>query len=221
SFPDPSRQAAWQLQAALKDANVTIALPAASIRQFPGRKMGPRQVLDRLASPTVAAIAQRTNFKSVNLYAETLLREINKSRGREEHELGDATLVLEHLEQLDIDITGVQLLDGSGLGTRNFFPPAFMTAFLRAKQNDEIFRNTIPVAGRSGSMRHRLKGTSAVGRLYSKSGSLNSARGYAGYAFPADGRKLAFCIMINNYTATAKKVNRLLLDFQLLLCQSK
>ena len=54
----------------------------------------------------------------------------------------------------------------------------------------------------------------------SKSGSLNSARAYAGYAFPPDGRKLAFCIMVNNYTVSSRKVNQLLLDFQLLLCQS-
>jgi D-alanyl-D-alanine carboxypeptidase/D-alanyl-D-alanine-endopeptidase (penicillin-binding protein 4) len=94
-----------------------------------------------------------------------------------------------------------------------------MTAFLRAKHKDEVFLKSIPLAGRTGSMQNRLRGTAAEGRLYAKSGSLNGARAFAGYAFPRDGRRLAFSIMINNYTIDNRDLNTLLYDFMQLLCE--
>lgn len=220
SIPDPARQAATELHLALEAAGIKITLPPSSVRNFSGRTTGNKIFFHKHQSPDIEAIAKRTNFKSVNLYAETLLRAINKSKGLEEHELAETGLVTDYLQnQLNLDISTVQLLDGSGLSPRNYFPAAFMTAFLKAKSDDEVFRSTIPVAGRSGSMRRRLKGTVAEGRLYSKSGSLNGARAFAGYAFPSDGRKLAFCIMVNNYTVSSAELSRLLYKFQLLLCQ--
>ncbi|PHI19742.1 D-alanyl-D-alanine carboxypeptidase/D-alanyl-D-alanine-endopeptidase [Lewinellaceae bacterium SD302] len=221
SLPDPARQAAHELEMALKAAGIDVTLPASGI----GRARliapdGPELELYQHTSPTLLEIAQRTNFKSVNLYAETLLREINVANKVAVAENNTMQTLLDELENgLALNLEAVQLLDGSGLSPRNYFPAAFMTAYLRSMKDNESFLSTIPVAGRSGSMRNRLKGTSAEGRLYAKSGSLNGARCFAGYAFRADGKKLAFSIMINNYTADGRELNRMMNQFLLLLCQ--
>lgn len=220
SLPDPALQAAHELTETLLAAGIRVDGPPTNGRANGGVPATGVRTLDRLSSPSVRDIAGRTNFKSVNLYAETLLRQINAARGRPEHELSTTEELMDYYgQQLGLDVASVHLLDGSGLSPRNYFPPSFMTAFLRAKQNDEVFRASIPVAGRSGSMRRRLRGTAAEGRLYSKSGSLHGARAFAGYAFPADGRRLAFCIMVNNYTLEGAELSARLYAFQERLCQ--
>lgn len=223
SIPDPARQAAYELRNALENAGVSVTLAAVNQKNAaPTGSDGPELELYAHQSPTLLEIAKRTNFKSVNLYAETLLREMNMANNVAKFESNSTELLLDYLtDDLGLDTRAVQLLDGSGLSPRNYFPASFMTAFLRSMKDDAAFLSTIPVAGRSGSMRNRLKGTSAEGRLYAKSGSLNGARCFAGYAFPKDGRKLAFSIMVNNYKADNSELNRLLNKFLLLLCEPK
>lgn len=222
SLPDPALQVAHQLQKNLIAAGVKVVLPVETTRKSGPVESGKTKILHQHRSPSVAAIVRQTNYKSVNLYAEGLLREINKSRAVPNNELHLTEVIRTYLsDELGLDLSAVQLLDGSGLSPRNYFPPAFMTAFLRAKQKDEIYLKSIPLAGRTGSMQNRLRGTAAEGRLYAKSGSLNGARAFAGYAFPRDGRRLAFSIMINNYTISNRDLNTLLYDFMRLLCESE
>lgn len=222
SIPDPPLFVAQLLTKELVAAGVKIVLPASSSRAVGILYSGTGKILHEYTSPPLTDIIDRTNLRSNNLYAETLLRAVNKSKGLARHKLSETKTVIEFLQsKLGLNVDGIQLVDGSGLGTRNFFSPAFMTAFLRTQMNNETFLRSIPVAGKTGSMSNRLQGTAAAGRLYAKSGSLNSARCYAGYAFPSDGRKLAFAVMVNNYTLPDKVLDPLLLEWMLLLCKSK
>ncbi|MEM9836765.1 MAG: D-alanyl-D-alanine carboxypeptidase/D-alanyl-D-alanine-endopeptidase [Bacteroidota bacterium] len=221
AIPDPPTFVAQLLTRQLEAVGVSVVLPASSSRSLQQFYSGEGQVLHREDSPSLLAIAERTNLRSVNMYAESLLRQINKHQGLAVHELSSTASLITYLQdELGLDTRGVHLEDGSGLATRNFFPPSFMTAFLRTQAERETFLQTIPLAGKTGSMRRRLKGTAAEGRLYAKSGSVNAVRCYAGYAFPQDGRRLAFSIMVNNYTLSGGDLNRLLLDFMLHLCKS-
>jgi D-alanyl-D-alanine carboxypeptidase/D-alanyl-D-alanine-endopeptidase (penicillin-binding protein 4) len=165
----------------------------------------------------LSVLVDRTNLNSNNLYAEALLREVNKSRGREQYELSSTQVITEWLTAAGLSTTGLQIKDGSGLATRNFFSAQFMTDLLRHEADNERWRQSIPLAGRSGSMKGYLKGTAAEGRLWAKSGSLGAVRCYAGYGKRADGRELAFSVMVNNFTIGSeelrKKMLALLLDF--------
>lgn len=221
SIPDPPLFVAQLLAKALVEAGVKVVLPATSSRAVGKSYSGTGKVLHEHRSPALQAIVERTNQRSNNLYAETLLREINKSRGIERHQLSSTEFMLTYLRtELGINTEGIQLMDGSGLSTRNFISPAFMTAFLRTQASNETFVNSLSVAGKTGNMSGRLKGTDAEGRLYVKSGSVNGVRCYAGYAFPRDGRRLAFSIMVNNYTLADDTTNTLLLELMRLLCKS-
>ena len=208
SVPDPAEFTARLLVAALSTAGIETLPPASSARLVPATPGRPVTLLDERLSPPLVEIVDRTNLRSLNLYAEALLREINKSRGLPDYELANSELVLEYLRGLGLATDNIRMQDGSGLGTRNFFSAGFMTAFLATQADNDRWRQSIPLAGRTGSLRRALRGTAAEGRLYAKSGSLEAVRAYAGYLDRPDGRRLAFTILVNNYSGDGSRLGQ-------------
>lgn len=221
ALPDPALFAAQALCRFLKDSGISVSLPAESDRNQGSGRFASGRVLDTYRSPPLSTLVDRTNLRSNNLYAEALLREVNKNRGAEAYELSSTKVVTDWLEAAGLPIMTIRVDDGSGLATRNFFSADFMTRFLRHQAERGRWRESIPMAGQTGSMKGYLKGTAAVGRLSAKSGSLGAARAYAGYADRADGRELAFAIMVNNFTIESKDVRKKMHALMLELCRAK
>jgi len=219
ALPDPPLFTAQLLCRKLTEAGVEVSLPAESDRRVGGGRFADGTVIDTYRSPDLATLVDRTNLRSNNLYAEALLREVNKHRGRAPHEMASTEVLKEWLTGLGLSTTAVRFEDGSGLATRGFFPAQFMTDFLRNRAGDERWRKSIPLAGRTGSMRGFLKNTAANGRLYAKSGSLGAVRAYAGYVVRDDGQELAFAIMVNNFTVESKEVRKMMLRLMERLCE--
>ncbi|PPK87409.1 D-alanyl-D-alanine carboxypeptidase/D-alanyl-D-alanine-endopeptidase (penicillin-binding protein 4) [Neolewinella xylanilytica] len=209
AIPDPPLLAAQLLREKLTKAGIRVDEPATCRRLFAGTIRNGEQLLETF-SPTLAEIADRTNMRSVNLYAEGLLREMNKAAGTPAHELDDTDVIVDWLEKRGLPTSSVRLRDGSGLDPRNFFSPSFMTAFLVDRAGAERWLETIPVAGRSGSLRNTLRGTAAEGRVRAKSGTVNAVRAYAGYVDRPDGQRLAFSVVVNNYSNSSLGVSQLL-----------
>lgn len=221
SLPDPPLFAAQALCRHLEENGIVVALAAESNRTLGSGRFAPGQLLDTYESPPLGELVDRTNLRSNNLYAEALLREANKARGEEIHDLSSGAALLTWLEQQGLPTVGVRLEDGSGLATRNFFPASFMTAFLRRQSDNQRWRESLPVAGRSGSMKSFLRGTAAEGRLAAKSGSLGAVRAYAGYATRSDGRELAFSVMVNNFTIESKPLRSKMLRLLRTFCEAE
>ena len=221
AIPDPVLFTAQMLCRKLEEAGIPVSLPAESNRTLGDGQLAAGRVIDTYQSPPLRELVDRTNLRSNNLYAEALLREVNKARGLEPHELSSTKEVKEWLAAAGLPTGAVKLEDGSGLATRNFFSAQFMTSFLRHQRQSVRWRQSIPLAGRSGSMRGFLKGTAAEGRLRAKSGSLGAARAYAGYADRADGTQLAFAIMANNFTIESKDLRRKMHALMLEICRAK
>lgn len=219
AIPDPPLFAAQALCRHLEAGGITVGLPPESDRRVGSGRFAGGRVLDTYSSPVLSVLVDRTNMNSINLYAEALLREVNKSRGREQHELSSTQVITEWLAEAGLSSTGLQLKDGSGLATRNFFSAQFMTDLLRHQADNERWRQSIPQAGRSGSMKGLLKGTAADGRLWAKSGSLGAVRCYAGYVSRADGKQLAFSIMVNNFTLESNELRNKMLALMLDFCR--
>jgi D-alanyl-D-alanine carboxypeptidase/D-alanyl-D-alanine-endopeptidase (penicillin-binding protein 4) len=57
-----------------------------------------------------------------------------------------------------------------------------------------VLRSDLAVAGRSGTLRRRMRGTAAAGRCEAKTGTLEGASNLAGYCTSANGHVLAFAI---------------------------
>jgi serine-type D-Ala-D-Ala carboxypeptidase/endopeptidase (penicillin-binding protein 4) len=101
--------------------------------------------------------------------------------------------------------------DGSGLSRRNLLSASLILRLLRAVDRDPAlgpaFEATLPVAGRDGTLAGRMRGTRAEGNVVAKTGTLGSVRALSGFVRTADGEKLGFSIIANNFVAPTAAVD--------------
>jgi serine-type D-Ala-D-Ala carboxypeptidase/endopeptidase (penicillin-binding protein 4) len=113
------------------------------------------------------------NRESDNYLADALLRQ-----------MGGVQTVQVALLPLGIDPQGYRQVDGSGLSRRNLAKPTTLVAVLRAMHNSDardLFRSSLPVAGYTGTLKNRFRGTAVQGRLRAKTGTLDGVRALSGY----------------------------------------
>jgi len=60
-----------------------------------------------------------------------------------------------------------------------------------------VLRSSLPVPGRTGTLRTRMRGTAAVSRCRAKTGTINLVSALAGYCTTADGHHLAFAFLMS------------------------
>jgi D-alanyl-D-alanine carboxypeptidase/D-alanyl-D-alanine-endopeptidase (penicillin-binding protein 4) len=61
------------------------------------------------------------------------------------------------------------------------------------------FLAALPIAGVDGSLASRMRATPAEGNVRAKTGTMSNIRSLAGYVTTADGERLAFVVMVNNF----------------------
>ncbi len=163
---------------------------------------GQRHVIASWLSPSLAHIVYRTNMYSVNSYAENLLKAIGHHEKGEGSLNGGLAAIREIWEQRGIDTGGLSMFDGSGLSPSNRLTATQIMQILvmmAAEPSFGAFYNSLPLAGRSGSLGNHFKNTASEGQLRAKSGTLNNVRSFAGYAPMQNGRLAAFVLIVNDY----------------------
>jgi D-alanyl-D-alanine carboxypeptidase/D-alanyl-D-alanine-endopeptidase (penicillin-binding protein 4) len=138
---------------------------------------------------------------SNNFFAETLLKALGAHFGSGGSTLAGALVVKRFARTLG---TGVRQVDGSGLTRSNRVTPAQVARLLVAMRRDpagDAFLHSLPVAGREGTVAHRMRGTAAAGRCRTKTGTLTGVSALSGYCFDRYGRTMAFSILMNRVTS--------------------
>lgn len=169
------------------------------------------QEVASLQSPPFSVIAAQTLKPSQNLYTELILRTLGKAApGVPATPITNPTSEQLGLEAVKtfLKTTGIRpdslvLDDGSGLSRGDMVTAEAsvqLLTFMSKHRYANVFREALPIAGIDGTLRNRLKGTAAENNLRAKTGSLSSAASLAGYVTTAAGEKLAFSIMVNNYS---------------------
>ncbi|MFN2498202.1 MAG: D-alanyl-D-alanine carboxypeptidase/D-alanyl-D-alanine-endopeptidase [Pyrinomonadaceae bacterium] len=163
-------------------------------------------------SQPLSDIAKRTNKESVNLSAELILRTLGRERremaggpeppGRErgDDEAGLA-VVRVWLSRNAVPSTHIALHDGSGLSRLDLVTPessARLLVVMSKTASAGVFKDSLPIAGRDGTLASRLQNLSD--RVWAKTGSLTYNNSLAGYMTNANGELLAFSIMCNDHT---------------------
>jgi D-alanyl-D-alanine carboxypeptidase/D-alanyl-D-alanine-endopeptidase (penicillin-binding protein 4) len=164
-----------------------------------------------VGSAPVSELAEHALRTSDNVLAEVLAREVAVARQAEPSYAGAAESVLATLRQAGIDTTGAEMVDGSGLSTRNQVPARLLGEILAAAASpakgplDTQFLRPIitglPVAGGVGTLddRYARDGRAAAGRgvVRAKTGSLTGVSSLAGVVTDTDGKLLVFALMSN------------------------
>jgi D-alanyl-D-alanine carboxypeptidase/D-alanyl-D-alanine-endopeptidase (penicillin-binding protein 4) len=220
SIPDPALFCAQSLQTSLKNIGITVSEKPITVRQL--KETNKYTFVNKTNlythySPTLEKIIYWTNLKSLNLYAEHLLKYIaykNNGIGKEQE---GTDIVKTFWKKKGVDISGFYMYDGSGLSRANVITTKTQTQILRMMSKDKnykAFYNSLPVAGKSGSLGSLCEGTCAENNLCAKSGYINMARGYAGYVKNKKGEMLCFSVLANNYecspTEMKKKLEKIL-----------
>ncbi|ADB38733.1 D-alanyl-D-alanine carboxypeptidase/D-alanyl-D-alanine endopeptidase [Spirosoma linguale] len=207
SLPDPAYFAAYSLQNQLIRDNITVSSPPISLGGgLPATvsSTGKRVVLNQHKSPLLTELAQQTNFQSINLYAEALLRTtaitLDKSVRSTAASIDALTT---YWKSKGVLMDGFRIRDGSGLSTVGALTADNMTGILSTMGREKAFPpfyETIPIIGQTGTVRNLARGTAAAGNIRAKSGSIEGVRAYAGYFTAADGEQMSFCILVNKFT---------------------
>ncbi|MGH3693730.1 MAG: D-alanyl-D-alanine carboxypeptidase/D-alanyl-D-alanine-endopeptidase [Pseudonocardiaceae bacterium] len=98
----------------------------------PGAAPPGAAVLGEVSSPAVQDLVAITLRRSDNVLAEALAREVARKIGAQPSFSGASQAVLTVLRRHGFDISGVTLVDGSGLSTGDAVPAALLTALLSA-----------------------------------------------------------------------------------------
>jgi D-alanyl-D-alanine carboxypeptidase/D-alanyl-D-alanine-endopeptidase (penicillin-binding protein 4) len=211
SIPDPSLYCAQMLTLALTQGGVTVSKPAETVRiqQMEGRlSTATRTLVHTHTSPPLKDVVFWVNKKSVNLFAEHLLRICGVQNLKDGSTEGGANAVEAYWASKGVNIKGLHMMDGSGLSRYNGITPRQHASMLRIATKEPWFNsfwNSLPIAGDPndvGSISSMCTGTAAAKNLRAKSGYISRVRTYTGYCKSKSGKLMCFSMLANNYTCT-------------------
>ncbi|MDR2969922.1 MAG: D-alanyl-D-alanine carboxypeptidase/D-alanyl-D-alanine-endopeptidase [Tannerellaceae bacterium] len=219
-IPDPPLFLAQYVKKRLEQAGISIGEESVSTRNL-GQDTGKdteRHLLATTFSPTLRELVRITNERSHNLYADALLKTVGNAyrpaRGEIISSFGKGVKEISAFwNKKGLDASSLQIYDGSGLSATDKVSALFITEVLaymvNQSSNSEAFIRSLPVAGREGTVRNFLKGTSLQDKARLKSGGMSRVRSYAGY-ISKDGQEYAVAVIVNNYKCENREMTRAL-----------
>lgn len=201
ALEDPARYAATVFGEVLAARGIVVSGPVeTSSVPLPA---GVR-VLAAHESPPLLEILKAVNKTSQNLHAEMMLRLLGaRRRGAGSADAGREAAA-EFLRRVGVEPSAWAMQDGSGLSRSDVLTPHEMVSLLAAMDRHPraaAFRETLPIAGRDGTLKNRMKGGAADGRVVAKTGTLRQVNALAGYVTARGGSRLAFVAIANHHTA--------------------
>lgn len=214
SIPDPSFLTAFELRHALGENGIVVGGKTTTVRLLKMEKS--YQENDRVSfyvhkSPGLAGIVSVTNHYSVNLFAEHMINQVGLVTTGNAHVISGTTAAINFWAKKGIDTKGLYISDGSGLSRFDGVSASHMVSilsYMNSSKSSTTFFNSLPIAGKSGTLATIGKGTAAQGKIFAKSGTMTRVKSYAGFAKNNSGNMMAFTIIINNYNCTTKEIER-------------
>jgi D-alanyl-D-alanine carboxypeptidase/D-alanyl-D-alanine-endopeptidase (penicillin-binding protein 4) len=157
----------------------------------------------RVQSAPVSALVAAMYGTSDNYLAEMLLKGLGAAHGA-----GGTTAAGAAAARATLDDIGVRprIVDGSGLSRRDRTTPRQVVRLLQRVANMDFaqtFTASLPVAGMSGTLQRRMRGTAAAGNCRAKTGTLRYTSNLAGYCTTRDGGVVAFALLLNGVNVGA------------------
>ena len=191
---DPALAAARLFRTALARAGVHVAGATAH-----GTADEAAVTLASVDSPPLLAMVRWMDHVSDNFEAEMVLKQLGAVQGAGGSTAAGVGVVTGLLVQAEVPLTGVRLVDGSGLSLLDRLTANALVSLLTAMWNDPGIRpellGSLPVAGRSGTLVHRMRGTAAAGLVRAKTGTTSNASALSGFV----GDRYVFSVLQNGW----------------------
>ena len=177
-----------------------------------GKKPKTALLLAKHKSKSIAGLLETTLKTSDNLYAESLyLHTAAVLHGSPVNWRKAQHILKSFLEkETNISMKKAVLRDGSGLSRQDQLTPkqtVELLKFLYARFPLAYeYISALPVAGRDGTLRKRLKKPSEQGFVRAKTGTMSGIVSLSGYMYTTNGHTLAFAIYVNKGPKTKTKI---------------
>ena len=159
-------------------------------------------------SKAIEQILADMNKFSNNYVAEMLTKDLGALHHTPASLADGMKLINDHLLSLQIDSKEFKLQSPSGLTNENKLSSYALWRILQHLRNDfqvqPEFLTSLPIAGIDGTLKKRMKATSAERWVRAKTGYINNVVSLAGYAGRKDGKVLIFSFIYNGSTDEAK-----------------
>ena len=203
---DPARSAALTAIELLRKRGVSVSKKTirTNVSEKPGTSV---EVADVTSSP-LAQIARSTNVFSINFYAEMLV----KSIGAQANGIGSTAGGMAEIQEFAAAAGGtLRGENGSGLSRIDRASPRSVVALLDHMLDSEpnvreAWLASLAVAGRSGTLASRMRGTAAQDNCFGKTGTITGVSALSGYCDVGDGRLIAFSILQSKVSVTRAHV---------------
>lgn len=205
AMPDPPVSMARDIYASLQSSGVAIEgekLTDRMIGVYDKTSSNDATILYNHPSDSLCDILCAMMKYSDNLYAESMLRWVAFST----HSVVDIRTAIDLQYQIwreeGLDISQLNVRDGSGLSRKNTVTPQFLSSLLVDAYHDEHLGEDyvalFPIAGKEATVRSFMSRKPLSGLLRVKSGSMSGVLCYAGY-YKQGNKTYAIVLMGNNY----------------------
>jgi serine-type D-Ala-D-Ala carboxypeptidase/endopeptidase (penicillin-binding protein 4) len=176
----PALAAGTAFRTALRAAGVSVA---GTVRL--GRVDEFSIPIAQVESPPLASIIRFMDRESDNFTAELLLKQLGAVSADRGTSAAGASVVMQALAEAGVPMTGVRIVDGSGLSRLDRLTANAVAATLKAAWADPevkpAFVAALPVAGINGTLEDRLRKPPTRGRVLAKTGTTSDASALSGY----------------------------------------
>ena len=198
----PAAYAARELWGALKAAGVRIGGSHGA-----GATPLGATALAEVQSPTLAQLLGLMLPYSDNFFAETLIKDLGARFAGSGTTAAGAAVTAQTIATLFAIHPRVR--DGSGLSPADRTSPdqvVELLSRLASTPDGAVLRASLAVAGRSGTLAMRMRGTRAAGRCQGKTGTLTGVSNLVGYCRSSDGHLLVFAVFTDAIAIEAAHV---------------
>ncbi len=205
-LPNPGLLLAQHLTTALRRSGISVRSEADYTCQRPSKT---RTVLYTHNSAPLSSIVAKTNMRSINLNAEMLFRNLSAVQSVPCTIHNAVDVLKQFWNNRGVGLYSARILDGCGLAPQNGVSPEQFVRLLMYMANSPVkdaFFQSLPVSGKSGTLKSLLAKTELAGRVHAKSGTIKGTRNYAGYIDLPDGDQLVFAVMVNSSVGTNAQI---------------
>ncbi len=167
---------------------------------------------DIVESEPLDLIIRRMNKTSSNFIAEQLLKVMGAQAKGAPGDWPKGVAAIEEFLDTEVGIPrgSYVMKNGSGLNDTNRFSAAQVVRLLTYMQHRfplaPEYLSSLGIAGHDGTVKYRMDGTEAAGRLRAKTGTLENVTALSGYVQAAGGERFVFSIIANDFPARPSQV---------------
>ena len=216
-LPNPGLLLVRHLQARLAAAGISVKREATYIADY-NPLTPPRTELYTHYSEPLSEIIKETNINSNNLYAEALFRYLGTRYTLPGTIHNSQDLLRDYWRRRGVAVQNAIIKDGCGLAPQDAVSAkAFvqLLSIMSKSPNKEAWIASLPISGKTGTLKSLCPDTPLEGRIHAKSGTIAGTKNFAGYINMPNGDTWVFAILINSAPGKARNIQTVIQQYLL------